>query len=295
MYKPCKSWSFLQWRNPWGPWSKCSYEKEHDHYSSPVNEYTPSGDKTQSLYRTWLLYNFRQCSRILSLTFIDQFKNTITLGSVGEPLQKPNFTLRASRLRLISAVSIKVVRSLLLTSVPRSFPAKSTNENLPCSVEVRLLRRKEIWRTACERDELLLAEVWPDVLGWRRKKKHGRGLHSLTGKTGKHNQKQINTFKKKKKNLFSVTTCMQCLSVSSWWPPLRWTRTPPPGPQPELAVSHPPGPAAWPSCSAGQTPNSRKNILYNSSINFKDMIFQSQHHPQKGREVRERFLLTFPL
>lgn len=126
-------------------------------------------------------------------------KHTITLGSVGEPWQKPNFTLRASRLRLISAVSIKVVRSLLLTSVPRSFPAKSTNENLPCSVEARLLRRKEIWRTACERDELLLAEVWPDVLGWRRKKKHGRGLYSLTGKTGKHNQKQINTFKKKKK------------------------------------------------------------------------------------------------
>lgn len=92
-------------------------------------------------------------------------KHTITLGPVGGPLQKPNVTLRASRLRLISAVSIKVVRSLLLTSVPRSFPAKSTNENLPCSVEARLLRRKEIWRTACERDELVLAEVWPDVLG----------------------------------------------------------------------------------------------------------------------------------
>lgn len=81
------------------------------------------------------------------------------------PLQKPQSTLRASRLRLISAVSTKVLRSLLLTSVPRSLPAKSTNENLPCSVVARSLRRKTIWRTAWERDELALAEVWPDVLG----------------------------------------------------------------------------------------------------------------------------------
>lgn len=85
------------------------------------------------------------------------------------PLQKPQSTLRASRLRLISAVSTKVLRSLLLTSVPRSLPAKSTNENLPCSVVARSLRRKTIWRTAWERDELALAEVWPDVLGTQNK------------------------------------------------------------------------------------------------------------------------------
>lgn len=98
-------------------------------------------------------------------------KHRTVLGSV----EKPSFTFRASRLRLISAVSIKVVRSLLLTSVPRSFPAKSTNENFPCSVDMRLLRRKEIWRTACERDELEFAEVWPEVLGWWRKKWCCRG------------------------------------------------------------------------------------------------------------------------
>lgn len=61
-----------------------------------------------------------------------------------------------------------MLRSLLLTSVPRSLPAKSTSENLPCSVVARLLRRRTIWRTAWEREELALAEVCPDVL--RRKK-----------------------------------------------------------------------------------------------------------------------------
>lgn len=184
-----------------------------------------------------------------------------TLRSEREPFQKPDFTLRASRLRLISAVSIKVLRSLLLTSVPRSFPAKSTNENLPCSVEARLLRRKEIWSTAWERDELLFAEVWPDVLRWQWKRKYRRSWHRLTEK--KNCQKT---------NQLLQPTCMKCRSGSSWWPPLQRTRTPPPDPQPELVVCHPPGPATWPSCSAGQKPNSRKkkNISYNSSV---DVIF----------------------
>lgn len=72
-----------------------------------------------------------------------------------------HFTFRARRLRLISAVSARVCLSLLRTSIPRSFPARSTRENLPCSCR---RRRRTICRTAWEREELALANVWPDVL-----------------------------------------------------------------------------------------------------------------------------------
>lgn len=69
---PYKSWTFLQWRNPWGPSSKCSYEKERAHCCVPVTEYTPSGDKTH-------------CFRF---DFYSQVQHTVTLGSVGKPLKK---------------------------------------------------------------------------------------------------------------------------------------------------------------------------------------------------------------
>lgn len=172
--------TFLQWKNPEGPSSKCSYEREHAHCSVPVNECTPSGDKTQCLYMKWL----KDCLRwwLTGLFCINNFKTK---------KKKPNFTLRASRLRLISAVSIKVVRSLLLTSVPRSFPAKSTSENFPCSVDARLLRRNEICRTACERDELLFAEVWPEVLGRWQKEKYCRGLYKPARKYPPHKNNRI--------------------------------------------------------------------------------------------------------
>lgn len=42
---PCRSWTSLQWKNPWGLWSKCSFGKECDHCSFPVNGYTPTGYK----------------------------------------------------------------------------------------------------------------------------------------------------------------------------------------------------------------------------------------------------------
>lgn len=83
------------------------------------------------------------------------------LQCLDESTGKPYSTFSARRLRLISAVSIIVCRSLLLTSVPRSFPARSTRENLPWS---SLCRLKITCRMAWERDELALANVWPDVL-----------------------------------------------------------------------------------------------------------------------------------
>lgn len=43
---PCRSWTFLQWKNPWGPWSKCSSGKECDHCSFPVIECTPTGHES---------------------------------------------------------------------------------------------------------------------------------------------------------------------------------------------------------------------------------------------------------
>lgn len=158
------------------------------HHTSPrllSNEGIPE-DLGQSAHtkRNMLTVPSQWTNTLLEETSFQMFKKWLafTLRSEREPFQKPDFTLRASRLRLISAVSIKVLRSLLLTSVPRSFPAKSTNENLPCSVEARLLRRKEIWSTAWERDELLFAEVWPDVLRWQWKRKYRRSWHRLTEK-----------------------------------------------------------------------------------------------------------------
>lgn len=86
-------------------------------------------------------------------------------------------------------------------------------------MEVRLLRRKEIWRTACERDELLLAEVWPDVLGGRRKKNMGEAC-VLVQEKGKHNQEHINYLKKYCKYiycnyLYAVPICIILMTSSA--------------------------------------------------------------------------------
>lgn len=70
-------------------------------------------------------------------------------------------TFNASRLLLISAPSSRVCRSALDVSAPRSFPARSINENLPC---IFPFLRRIIWKTAWLRDEWAFAEVWPDVL-----------------------------------------------------------------------------------------------------------------------------------
>lgn len=148
---PCRSWSFLQWRNPWGPWSTCSSGKECGRCSFPANECTPMEHTSGDTQACWVYLGSKSSI----------WKRRLIISC---HLLKPQVTLRASRLRLISAVSTIVLRSLLRTSVPRSLPAKSTSENLPCSVVARSLRRKTIWRTAWERDELALAEVWPDVL-----------------------------------------------------------------------------------------------------------------------------------
>lgn len=70
-------------------------------------------------------------------------------------------TFSARRLLLISAPSRRVCRSALDVSAPRSFPARSMRENLPCILP---LLRRIIWNTAWLRDEWALAEVCPDVL-----------------------------------------------------------------------------------------------------------------------------------
>lgn len=70
-------------------------------------------------------------------------------------------TFSASRLLLISAPSRRVWRSALEVSAPRSFPARSIRENLPCILS---FLRSIIWNTAWLRDEWALADVCPDVL-----------------------------------------------------------------------------------------------------------------------------------
>lgn len=54
-------------------------------------------------------------------------------------------------------------------------------------------------------------------------------------------------------------TFLHCRAVSSLGPLLPWTRTSPPGPQPEPAGAHLPRLAAWPSCSGGHKPESKHN------------------------------------
>lgn len=212
-----------------------------------MTEYTPTDRKQsrceQFKARTWVV-NIKLSS--------SEKKNTAT-----DFIWKTYSTLRASRLRLISAVSTKVLRSLLLTSVPRSLPAKSTSENLPCSVLARSLRRRTIWRTAWEREELALAEVWPDVL-----KREEKGPCF-----------SVWWFYPEKKQMFTQTlththTCMHYPAVSSLWLLLPWTHTSPPGPQPEPAGVHLPALAAWPSCSGGHKPK----LKHNSPIWLKDKL-----------------------
>lgn len=77
-------------------------------------------------------------------------------------------TFRARRLLLISAPSMRVCRSALEVSAPLSFPARSTKENLPCTLP---LARRRIWKQAWEREELELANVCPEVLCQKRMKK----------------------------------------------------------------------------------------------------------------------------
>lgn len=79
-------------------------------------------------------------------------------------------TFRASRLLLISAPSRRVWRSALDVSAPLSFPARSMRENLPC---IFPFFRRMIWNTAWLRDEWALADVCPDVLGVRQRRREG--------------------------------------------------------------------------------------------------------------------------
>lgn len=76
---------------------------------------------------------------------------------------------------LISAPSMRVCRSALEVSAPRSFPARSTKENLPCTLP---LARRRIWKQAWEREELELANVCPEVLWQRRAKERYELLKS---------------------------------------------------------------------------------------------------------------------
>ncbi len=71
-------------------------------------------------------------------------------------------SLSASSDLLISAPSILVMRSAELVSLPRSLPAKSMSEILPCSFFSLFFRM--IWKTAWERDECWLADVAPFLL-----------------------------------------------------------------------------------------------------------------------------------
>ena len=209
-----------------------------------------------------------------------------------EHLRKIYSTFRASRLRLISAVSTKVLRSLLLTSVPRSLPAKSTSENLPCSVEVRSLRRRTIWRTAWEREELALAEVWPDVLGreekywyfsmrWFHPREHTH-INYCT-RVRAHTQTHMHTHTV----CADRHTCRHCLAVSSLWLLLPWTHTSPPGPQPEPVGAHLPGLEAWPSCSGGRKPESKHNHPFAWGINYsaKVMLHMNPSVNSSGKQT----------
>lgn len=85
-------------------------------------------------------------------------------------------TFRARRLLLISALSMRVCRSALEVSTPRSFPARSTKENLPCSLP---LARRRIWKQAWDREELVLANVCPEVL-WQEREQKGYELLGVT-------------------------------------------------------------------------------------------------------------------
>mmetsp|Transcript_2344 Transcript_2344/g.6614 ORF Transcript_2344/g.6614 Transcript_2344/m.6614 type:complete len:393 (-) Transcript_2344:982-2160(-) len=76
-------------------------------------------------------------------------------------------SLRASRDLLISAPSIRVCRSVSRVSAPRSLPAKSMKDTLPCSFSLPSswiwLSFSVICRIACEREESTLAPVTPVV------------------------------------------------------------------------------------------------------------------------------------
>lgn len=274
-HAPCRFLTFLRWRNPEGPWSKCSCGRECDHCSFPVSECTPT-DRNQSRReqfkaRTWVV-------NILTELLRNKYCCRLHLGH----RRKTSSTFRASRLRLISAVSTKVLRSLLLTSVPRSLPAKSTRENLPCSVAARSLRRRTIWRTAWEREELALAEVWPDVLKSEEK-----------GQWWFYPDKDTDFYTLTHTVCADRHTCMHYPAVSSLWPLLPWTHSSPPGPQPEPADVHLPALAAWPSCSGGHKPKLKHNSPIwprNKLFNQGNSIYESLEWIfQVGRH------LTFPL
>lgn len=93
---------------------------------------------------------------------------------------------------------------------------------------------------------------------------------------------------------FYASTWMHCPSVSSWWLPLLWTRRPPPGPQPEPAVGHPPELGAWPSCSAGHTPKSKSIChMFHFKDNLNNLIFQSNILNEYNHEGRRTVVFSY--
>lgn len=142
-----------------------SWESDTPHQQNDTERHFHNMPSSDASNASSITYNQHFYSFIFIVHFIIMQQEPIQCRN--EPGGKACSTFSARRLRLISAVSTIVCRSLLLTSVPRSFPARSTRENFPWSI---LCRLKITCRMAWERDELALANVWPDVLEQRLKK-----------------------------------------------------------------------------------------------------------------------------
>ena len=80
----------------------------------------------------------------------------------GQILQLPCWKISIQHHKEFKRGNSRVWRLADDVSAPRSLPAKSTKENLPCNREFGRVR-KIIWKTACEREEWALADVWPEV------------------------------------------------------------------------------------------------------------------------------------
>ena len=75
-------------------------------------------------------------------------------------------SLRARSDLLMSAPSWRVMRSELIVSAPRSFPARSMRENMPCVRSSWVFlpgATSESWKTAWLLEEFEFADVWPEV------------------------------------------------------------------------------------------------------------------------------------
>lgn len=124
---------------------------------------------------------------------------------------------------LISAPSMRVCRSALEVSAPRSFPARSTKENLPCTLP---LVRRRIWKQAWEREELELANVCPEVL-WQRRTKKGYEL-LVGGAVGGgyqppwHLRLQCSQFSRRKTVLRHPVPLLSFLPWAAALPPAIW-------------------------------------------------------------------------